>query len=277
MNSPQIIPFGKYKGKPVEVLQQDHDYAQWLMAQPWFRERFQPTYNLIVNNFGEPSETPEHNALQALFLDDRFCVAFVLAVLDAIDGSGALERIRAKTRHTIEVLAAEFSTRAAVCERASREADAQVFERGHRAKAEAARLRAAALLGWVRSDNWQVRVRGKRFEEKGIDVTFVLESRLADRPECPMPQVRDGEGPDWHSVYSGSEVTQLIEIKPVLADDYPAVLRQMRSSGCTTLFTTEYVGEGATLDQVRRMFSTAGIVLLLRSDVDVGRVREAVS
>jgi len=31
-----IVPFGKYKGQPVEALQGDPAYADWLAAQPWF-------------------------------------------------------------------------------------------------------------------------------------------------------------------------------------------------------------------------------------------------
>jgi hypothetical protein len=69
----QVIPFGKYAGQPVEVLRGDPDYVRWLMGQDWFRSRFTAIHTLIVNNFGEPAETPEHNALQAQFLDDGFC------------------------------------------------------------------------------------------------------------------------------------------------------------------------------------------------------------
>jgi hypothetical protein len=75
---PNIVPFGKYKGQPVEVLAQDRSYLEWLSAQPWFRERYAGIYNtLIVNNFTEAAETPDHNALQVLFLDDDFCLRFL--------------------------------------------------------------------------------------------------------------------------------------------------------------------------------------------------------
>src|SRR5260221_12243408 len=77
----QIVPFGKYKGQPVEVMQQDHQYVEWLMAQGWFRERFGGIYTMIINNFGEPAETPEHNALQAKFLNDDFCRGFINAAI----------------------------------------------------------------------------------------------------------------------------------------------------------------------------------------------------
>ncbi len=76
-----IVPFGKYRGQPVEVLAQDTAYVDWLTAQPWFRESHKGIYTLIVNNFREPSETPEHNTLQAKFLDEEFCKRFVMAAI----------------------------------------------------------------------------------------------------------------------------------------------------------------------------------------------------
>src|SRR6266699_159773 len=76
-----IVPFGKYKGKPVEVLAQDREYCDWLASQDWFRSRFTAIHTLIVNNFGEPSETPEHNALQALFTEEEWTRRFVVFVL----------------------------------------------------------------------------------------------------------------------------------------------------------------------------------------------------
>ena len=75
-----IVPIGKYKGQPIEVLQGDPGYAEWLLAQPWFRERYASVFQVIVNNFGEPAETPEHNRLQARFLDPWFCHALLRLV-----------------------------------------------------------------------------------------------------------------------------------------------------------------------------------------------------
>lgn len=75
--SNEIIPFGKYKGQPVDVLKNDRPYLEWLQGQEWFTARYQNINTLIVNNFREPSETPEHNKLQALFLDGKFLYQFV--------------------------------------------------------------------------------------------------------------------------------------------------------------------------------------------------------
>lgn len=75
-----IVPFGKYKGQPVEAMAADKQYLDWLTAQPWFREKFQNIYTLVVNNLQEPTETPEHNKLQALFLDDAFRRRFLTKI-----------------------------------------------------------------------------------------------------------------------------------------------------------------------------------------------------
>ena len=73
-----LVPFGKYKGQPVEVMQMDTGYCDWLSKQDWFREQYGNVYNqVIINNFTEPSETPEHNRLQMRFLDENFVESFV--------------------------------------------------------------------------------------------------------------------------------------------------------------------------------------------------------
>lgn len=82
MSNLEIIPFGKYKGKPVDVLRQDQEYVKWLKTQDWFNLRYQNINTLIINNFGEPSETPEHNKIQALFIDEDFCYKLLNFMLD---------------------------------------------------------------------------------------------------------------------------------------------------------------------------------------------------
>jgi hypothetical protein len=79
MPGTSIVPFGKYKGQPLEALQQDQAYCEWLVGQDWFRTRFTAIHTLIINNFGTPGETPEHNQLQARFLDDEWLCRFLTA------------------------------------------------------------------------------------------------------------------------------------------------------------------------------------------------------
>ena len=89
----EVVPFGKYRGKPVEALAQDRQYVDWLTAQPGFKGKFGNFYTLIVNNFQEPSETPEHNALQIKFLDENFQLAF-LKFLDSRCPSNVKKSVR---------------------------------------------------------------------------------------------------------------------------------------------------------------------------------------
>ena len=41
------MPFGKYPGAPLDVLQNDRPYAEWLLRQPWFGERY-PSHRQYV-------------------------------------------------------------------------------------------------------------------------------------------------------------------------------------------------------------------------------------
>ena len=72
MKPSAIVPFGKYKGQPVEVLAQDEEYLEWLKDQDWFRSRYQNIYAIIINQFQAPSDTPESNRIQARFIDDEY-------------------------------------------------------------------------------------------------------------------------------------------------------------------------------------------------------------
>lgn len=76
-----VIPFGKHRGTPVDVLKEtDPRYLDWLTAQEWFREKYANVYQIIINRGGETEETPEHNALQLLWLDEEFRHTAVFAV-----------------------------------------------------------------------------------------------------------------------------------------------------------------------------------------------------
>lgn len=92
-----IIPFGKHKGRLIEeVLVDDPNYLQWLMRPAWFRDRHVALYQVIINRGAEPEETPEHNALQVLFLDDTFCIAFTDVVWPGWRDLGELGELGAK-------------------------------------------------------------------------------------------------------------------------------------------------------------------------------------
>lgn len=98
--SNEIIPFGKYKGQPVDVLMNDRPYLEWLQGQEWFTSRYQSINTLIINNFREPTETPEHNKLQALFLDDNFLHQFIAHLKDKYSDQFSYEVEKSNTDQT---------------------------------------------------------------------------------------------------------------------------------------------------------------------------------
>jgi uncharacterized protein (DUF3820 family) len=69
-----IIPFGKYKGQPLEVVQAtDPQYVQWIATQQWFTEKFANLVAIIRGTASSSeSETPEHNAMQIKFVNEEY-------------------------------------------------------------------------------------------------------------------------------------------------------------------------------------------------------------
>ena len=76
-----LVPFGKYKGQPLELMLADQDYLQWVTSQPglmtMLQSRHPAVFNIITVGAPANSDTPEHNALQARFLAQDFQYAFI--------------------------------------------------------------------------------------------------------------------------------------------------------------------------------------------------------
>ena len=45
----KFVPFGQYRGMPLEIMAQDRRYCEWLMEQEWFQERFQALCSSIAD------------------------------------------------------------------------------------------------------------------------------------------------------------------------------------------------------------------------------------
>jgi len=78
-----IVPFGKYKGQPVEAMMADQSYCAWALSQPSLRTRFAALFAVVVNGGSAPdAPTPEHNRMQLLFRDPDMRVAAFRAIVD---------------------------------------------------------------------------------------------------------------------------------------------------------------------------------------------------
>jgi hypothetical protein len=266
-----IVPFGKYRGQPVEALAADRDYCDWLMGQAWFRERYGNVYTLIINNFAEPSETPEHNALQARFLDQDFCRRLLRALLWEPIAS-PLEFAREMTRKNF-------------CRR--------IYARDYRLEGiekEVAEGKKYQAQGWPDpGDHNSPFAWGNK--ESRIEKLREFEQALADaqteiaNARAPNLTIKtEFEVGGWDVVItaqadgyyiSPGDKTFLIEVKPSLGDDYPAILRQMKAyrrpsypQTAALLVFDQFSARGASIEQVRAIFAASGLSMLAISEIE---------
>lgn len=253
---PEIVPFGKYKGQPIDALAQDKEYCEWLRGQDWFRTRYTSIHTLIINNFGAPAETPEHNALQAMFLCEEWAKYFIVA---AIGEDEIQQRFQKHTDGWIKQLQHHIQRLQENHDRAHAIADEYGLYDLFSSRYSVTDKEAARLLDFLttelneaKTSFWAIdlHIKGLAFECGGTDVRF--ETNTWARPDLQYRSL------EWK-----------VECKPTLGDDYPAVLRQMKANNDNALLLGEggYSGVGATFDQVRQIFATSKIKIVCLSEV----------
>lgn len=227
----EVIPFGKYRGQPLEAMAQDRQYVDWLTAQPWFREKYESIYTIVINNFQEPSETPEHNALQVLFLDHLYTRKILELLLQ--DKRKKLMADNPKVQNpTIKL---EFK---------------QEFEKIVR---------------------WSDERRSGTLGPYDVFVQWILRLYDGDEWVDYIAAWYQSVSGNYSRVrYSdpNNERPVKIELKPTVGDDYPAVLRQMNAQLANVLFLERYTGVGATEEQFVKTFEMSDIRVLFRREVD---------
>lgn len=191
--SNSVIPFGKHKGQEViEVLEKDPQYLDWLRMQPGIAEKYPALFQVIINHGADPSETPEHNALQARLLEPEIRKSLALLY---------------------------------------------------------------APKNWAESDY------GLEFEVNGADALLTF------------------YGGVWHETYAKStawDVRILIECKPLLGEDYPAVLRQIKafkdrqSTHKTLLIYSCADVRSVPLEAVRAIFKASAIEVISIDEIENG-------
>lgn len=108
-----------------------------------------------------------------------------------------------------------------------------------------------------------------RLQVKFLDQQFVL--GFVAQPEGVDVSVKFEVPADVWTGHSGAADVELyvkktdlrlrVRIKPVMGDEYMAVLREMRTSGCNVLYLVKYTGIGATFRQMVEMFWRDNIVV----------------
>jgi hypothetical protein len=278
-----VVPFGKYKGQPVEAMAQDEQYVQWLLGQDWFQSRYQNIHAVIINNFQEPAETPEHNALQMRFLEEEFRFRFAYAVI----GDGMFDSWKPKTiqEKVEEILQAykehrdekegmlnkkrDYAKRYLESENLTPSGVASWNDDIRRAESGLEELegnysKAVASVGLEGcGSNGTVSISNPRFEVGGVDVCFIVLCGIRINFDRDFIS-RDTElSAPLYGRYAFA-----VEIKPTLGDDFPAVLRQMKHSGAQQLLISDYSGQGATREQLVAFFRNEGIAVVWVDEVE---------
>lgn len=246
------VPFGKYKGRPVEDMLADGDYMIWLEAQPWFRERF--AYLLRARDQDALSRTPEHNKLQALFLSDPYRRAFFrVAAPDLLprwEAAALKASLKAREAYRVAANAAEEAEQSL----ADHADEPYHFMRSTWQGSVADAVKFRERWEFLQFVNPVVLHIGAEFEHAGADVLLKV---AATWTPASLAFEEDGQ-----------DAKLAIEIKPTVADDYPAVLRQMRRNGCHYLFLGAYDGSGATEAEFVSMFEASERRVVFKRDVD---------
>lgn len=241
----KIIPFGKYKGKPVEILATDKEYVQWLTAQSFFKEKHLNLYNVVINNFREPVDTPEHNKIQILFLKLEFRVKLAYLVNPNLFENNS-EKINKAMLRILE----------------SKEDGQNDFFLD-------------ALKNPKPEDkfglysNKLLKFSDPIFEN--VDVSYTLWYGIKFS--------YDNKWRNWSYFEHERQSSYWLEIKPIIGDDFPAVLRQMKASMPVqkndyfsdkffVLLVGEYIGTSATKIEFVNYFKTQGYFVVFKSQLE---------
>lgn len=246
-----IVPFGKHQGLTVaELLERDPNYAQWLLSQNWLAQRFAQLHAAIVTRGAIPDDSPEHNQIQARFLDPAFHTACLVAA-----ALGQLNYVKTKTHDIIAERRKELlhSHRQRLID------NKDTIDRYQNA-----------------SGGWTAKMR-----DQCIAAIPTYQQNLANAEAeilKPLPPIEtcvsfEQDGIDvivqWN--FTGDrryfDETLKIEIKPSLGDDYPSVMRQMSRLGARVLVIDQYASSNLTLSTVREMFKANGQILLTIQDI----------
>jgi hypothetical protein len=288
-----IIPFGKLKGQSVDVLAQDPKYAQWLMAQPWFQQQHPQIYTLIVNNYHiGPTETPEHNKMQVKYLNGEYCLKYAMMVSNGKlftfnneHYNKSIAGIIAKLKEERDVVSSNnlgrfrkdpknypFFDGAVITEN-------DIIKDGEK-QFNTIRDNIVARLTTINGHRLY-QCSQPKFEVKGVDVSFTVRYGYGHALRSAMRDLyRHSETIEkaFQSL-QGCEylIHPMIELKPTIGDDFPAVLREMKAHNTTTLVVGTYRGVGATREEFVKYFKTENIQVIDESTIDEYKMPESIN
>lgn len=276
---PVVVPFGKYKGQTAEAMRHDKQYVEWLTSQEWFPQKHPNLYTLIINNFGEPSETPEHNQMQVKFLEETFQLKLSYFLL----GNKLFEFDQAYFDNLmvkfIDLLRAGVQRKINEFKKRLNEPSRFDFNLYNKEKYDQDISKVQNKISdikqkFIELDNQAMLFFDKvEFEKHGVDVLYSVSYGLCSAYEGFLTDFVSKEELQKHGLprewnHCNRSVRLSIELKPIVGDDFPSVLRQMKANRSRILVIGSYTGVGATRQQFIDFFNSQHIQVVFESDID---------
>ena len=269
MDIEPIIPFGKYKGQPITTLLKDTNYLEWCKQQEWFK-KYHIEYNICVNqtivNQNENSKTPEHNKIQNLFLEEENQNRLIDLLFNP---KSIINKIQNGLIHK------DFN---------------KYFEK-YEGDMSFNQLFTIYKIEFETTYNWDVflKIKGQYFnfiykKEYWRKEWNILEKYFTDIfniKKCEVSSYSDGK--TNASLNYNSYI--YIEIKPILGDDYPNVLRKMKQQKNLTscniemmrehyiLLVKDFASSTTTSEQLIQIFNQSNIKVIFLKDITEGDVK----
>lgn len=267
METEPLVPFGKYKGQPITSLLNDTKYLEWCKQQEWFK-KFPIVYNICVNqtifNQNENSKTPEHNRIQNLFLEEEN-VKRLRGYKYFVDYEKQKYILQEGIKH-INFL--KYFKEYDICNLDKHKTFINVEFEG--------------------KFNWDIIIKIDCYD---TEFTFRNEYNNLKRDELLhhflniFPALKNNcyinvYNPTKYANYCsrGIRSTTYVEVKPVLGDDYPCVLRKMKQQisltqqtingeGKYVLLIKDFSSSTTTKDQLIQIFQQSNIKVVFLNDI----------
>jgi len=287
MEEVPLVPFGKYKNKPVTDLIADENYFKWCKTQEWIREKHETIYNICVNQTittnNQPSKTPDHNKMQNMFLNDDFKHDFVfpntgnhnLTFNEIYDDEEYIKCFGNQKFDKIpnNYIESKFES---------------IFNWDVELHVHSAQSN--ALISNDEPESLSIRklmaeddkgcynnIDGLKHDWKSYSKSQLYKKLVSNRirPNCV-----DGKPNVFNIQYSSTIHNHkvFIEIKPILGDDYPHVLRKMSTqikmtekkyrNAVYVLYVREFSSSAASKEQLKEIFSQHKIKVVFMNDDD---------
>ncbi|OZA28844.1 MAG: hypothetical protein B7X91_04105 [Hydrogenophilales bacterium 17-64-11] len=269
----QAVPFGKYKNQPYEVLLADAGYAMYLLGSMYakLQSHHPALLAFLVNRYGLPDSTPEHNRLQNRFLDESFAVRFAMAAAPALlRFLSSLQHIDL-TEAWADYVRHELTTEKECSDRRQRwDAPSRMPELRDDLIRQASRIAFGPFSGALEGTTWlkPIACVELEFEKDGADVSYCVIGGAALETVVPIKLGSNEVGEEKRIATYGVNFPFRVEVKPIVGDDYPSILRAMKTVKTRQLLVGEYTGVGATWDELVKVFELSGITVVLLDDVE---------